>query len=310
MLLATTAIILPDVSFTVPCNTSSGITKHRLPLVQFGAGRLIPSLETMGLTNGSLRPCAPNALTEGLGFSAACAAGASGVFLAVPGAGALAGTVTPVSAVLVWFPAGILGWRDWLHGNYCGRFCRRRFLGVCLLRVSFFGRLLWRHLSLPPPAWAHPLPEFQRAMPVLPARCSSLPWAWWGRRFRSLASRSALGAAALLFDVLAGVPAAVFASDFFWLLAAFFAAGFVLPVLLAAAGVAVGEGWGWPLAPEFCAVATVAMAVASARICISFISIPFCALFILNLFTASPLATELVDPASAARGPVALPVHD
>ena len=75
MLLATTAIILPDVSFTVPCNTSSGITRHRLPLVQFGAGRLIPSLETMGLTNGSRRPCAPNALAEGFGFSAVCAGG-------------------------------------------------------------------------------------------------------------------------------------------------------------------------------------------------------------------------------------------
>src|SRR5260221_7713812 len=76
MLLATTAIILPDVSFTVPCNTSSGITRHRLPLVQFGAGLLIPSLETMGLTNGSRRPCAPNALTDGLGFSAVFADGA------------------------------------------------------------------------------------------------------------------------------------------------------------------------------------------------------------------------------------------
>jgi hypothetical protein len=31
-------------------------------------------------------------------------------------------------------------------------------------------------------------------------------------------------------------------------------------------------------------VAIVAMAVASARICISFISIPFCALFILNSY--------------------------
>src|SRR3981081_3309422 len=70
MLLATTAIILPDVSFTVPCNTSSGITRHRLPLVQFGAGLMLPSLETIVLTNGSRRPCDPNALTDGLGFSA------------------------------------------------------------------------------------------------------------------------------------------------------------------------------------------------------------------------------------------------
>src|SRR4051794_39167512 len=91
MLLATTAIILPDVSFTVPCNTSSGITRHRLPLVQFGAGRLIPSLETIGLTKGSRRPCAPNALTDGFGFSAG---GAAVTFWVVPGAGALAGTCT------------------------------------------------------------------------------------------------------------------------------------------------------------------------------------------------------------------------
>ena len=53
--------------------------------------------------------------------------------------------------------------------------------------------------------------------------------------------------------------------------------------LLAAAGVGDGVALVWPLAPEFCAVAIVAMAVASARICISFISIPFCALFIQNL---------------------------
>src|ERR1044071_7300365 len=91
MLLATTAIILPDVSFTVPCNTSSGITKHRFPLVQFGAGRLMPSLETIGLTNGSLRPCAPYVLAVGFGFSATGAA--AGAFCAV-GAGALGGIVT------------------------------------------------------------------------------------------------------------------------------------------------------------------------------------------------------------------------
>ncbi len=120
---------------------------------------------------------------------------------------------------------------------------------------------------------------------------------------------SALGEAALPFDVLAGVPAAVLASDFL-LLAVFFAAGLVvLPVLLAAAGVAVGEAWGWLLAPEFCAVATVAMTVASARICISFISIPFCALFILKFFTASPSVTELVDPPWAALEPAFLPVR-
>src|SRR5258707_11921006 len=101
MLLATTAIILPDVSFTVPCNTSSGITRHRLPLVQFGAGLLIPSLETMGLTNGSRRPCAPNALTDGLGFSAVFADGAC---CTVCGGCGLAGGVSPC------FVAGLARW--------------------------------------------------------------------------------------------------------------------------------------------------------------------------------------------------------
>jgi hypothetical protein len=93
---------------------------------------------------------------------------------------------------------------------------------------------------------------------------------------------SALGAAALLFEAFAVVPGAALAAAFWSLLAAFFAAGLALPVLLAAAGVGVGVTWDWLAAPEFCAVATVAMAVASARICISFISIPFCAPFILK----------------------------
>src|SRR4051794_3075061 len=122
MLLATTAIILPDVSFTVPCNTSSGITRQRLPLVQFGAGRLIPSLETMGLTNGSRRPCAPNALTDGFGFSAVCA---GVVFCALPGAGALAGTCTPDFAEdFVWtagaFFTGATGFTAITAGAFAG----------------------------------------------------------------------------------------------------------------------------------------------------------------------------------------------
>src|SRR5579859_4758110 len=142
MLLATTAIILPDVSFTVPCNTSSGITRHRLPLVQFGAGRLIPSLETMGLTNGSLRPCAPNALTDGFGFSAAWVAGASEVFLAVPGAGALAGTVTAgFAAVLVWlapaFLAGGAGFTAITAGVFAGAAFFASVFLVVALALSF-----------------------------------------------------------------------------------------------------------------------------------------------------------------------------
>jgi hypothetical protein len=90
---------------------------------------------------------------------------------------------------------------------------------------------------------------------------------------------SALGLAALLLDVFAEVPGDALAPVFWSPLAAFFAAGFFVPAVLPAAA-GVGDGVGWLLAPEFCAVATVAMAIASARICISFISIPFCALFI------------------------------
>src|SRR5689334_18526489 len=95
-LLATTAIILPVVSFTVPCKTSSGMARQRLPLVQFEGGRLTPpSRATIGLTNGSLRPCAPNTRGAGLGFSGGFAvvvcvvtlgagcAGFDGVFVAV-----------------------------------------------------------------------------------------------------------------------------------------------------------------------------------------------------------------------------------
>jgi hypothetical protein len=52
------------------------------------------------------------------------------------------------------------------------------------------------------------------------------------------------------------------------------------------------------------------MAVASARICIRFISIPFCALFILKIVTASPSRAELVVPASVVLEPAVLPVHD
>lgn len=303
MLLATTAIILPDVSFTVPCNTSSGITRHRLPLVQFGAGRLIPSLETIGLTNGSLRPCAPNGLTEGFGFSAVCAV--AGAFWAVPGAGALAGTVTVgLAAVFVWLAPPFLaggGFTAITAGAFAGAAFFASVFLVAGLAPSFAATT-----GVGAPFACVPAGEsgftgavlvfttgFVGALDAVPA----------------FGVGSALGEAALLFDVLAGVPGAVLASDFL-LLAAFFAAGLVvLPVLLAAAGVGVGEAWGWLLAPEFCAVATVAMAVASARICISFISIPFCAPFILKLFTASPLARELVDPPLAALEPAVLPVH-
>ena len=98
------------------------------------------------------------------------------------------------------------------------------------------------------------------------------------------------GAAPLFAGAAVLVPAEVFAVVEFALvagcvpaLAAFFVpVCAALPDLLAAVGVGEGVGVGvvWLWAPEFCAVAIVAMAIASARICISFISIPFCALFI------------------------------
>ena len=163
MLLATTAIILPDVSFTVPCNTSSGITKHRLPLVQFGAGRLIPSLETMGLTNGSRRPCAPNALTEGFGFSAVCAV-------------LLEFSVRFREQVLWPVLSPQAFWQSWLGllrafltgatgftAITAGAFAGGAFLVSAFFVSVFLAAALLRHLWLPQPAWARLLPEFQRA---------------------------------------------------------------------------------------------------------------------------------------------------
>src|ERR1041385_4775646 len=135
MLLATTAIILPDVSFTVPCSTSSGIPRHRFPLVQFGAGRVIPSLATIGLTNGSRRPRAPNALTAGFGFSAA--AWAAGAFCAVPGAGALAGTVTVGFAVLACAVPVFLAVGAGLMAITAGAFAGAAFFASAFLVAAF-----------------------------------------------------------------------------------------------------------------------------------------------------------------------------
>src|SRR6266853_4509094 len=108
MLLATTANILPEVSLIRACSMSSGITRQRLPLVQLEGGRLMPpSLATIGLTNGSRRPCAPNVLGAGLGFSAGWVDGPSCVTF---GAGALAGDFVAAAdapAFLVPFCAGL-----------------------------------------------------------------------------------------------------------------------------------------------------------------------------------------------------------
>ena len=223
MLLATTAIILPEVSFTVPCNTSSGITRHRLPLVQFGAGRLIPSLETMGLTNGSRRPCAPNALTEGFGFSAVWPV-AAGVFVSGSGRRCLGRYLHS------WFrgrlglaSCRILGWRDWLYGNYCAALLPEA-LSWCPPSLC---QSSWRRFELPSFGCHH---RCGRALCLSSSRrCLVFTGAVLvftaglaGRRtqLRSLATRSALGPAALLLDVLAAVPGAAFAPDFWLLLAA------------------------------------------------------------------------------------------
>ena len=207
--------------------------------------------------------------------------------------------------------SGILGWRNRFYGNYCRGFCRRGLLRVCLLcwlflravfryynrrgrafclsssgRCCFTGAVLVFTAGLRVPLGAA-VPALRRA--DQPLELNQL----WGQQLcLRRRSRRCLSAGLLV------------AAGCFLRCRLFCAACF--------AGGSRSRSWcglGWPLAPEFCAVATVAMAVASARICISFISIPFCALFILKLFTASPSATELVDPPSAAPEPAALPVH-
>jgi len=268
----------------------------------------------MGLTNGSRRPCAPNDLADGFGFSAVWA---GTVFCAVPVAGALAGTCTPGFAEdLVWLPDAFFTGATGFTAITAGAFA-----GVAFLVPAFLGSIFLAAFELllslaattgvgAPFDWVPAaVLVFTGSVVVftagLPVAADEAPLFGDG---------SALGVAALLLDVFVAVPGAALAPLSWTLLAAFFAAGFFVPAVLPAAVLpataGVGDGVGWLLAPEFCAVATVAMAVASARICISFISIPFCAPFILKLFTASPLAQEPVDPASAALGPVALPVHD
>src|SRR6478735_6695170 len=218
MLLATTAIILPDVSFTVPCNTSSGITRHRLPLVQFGAGLLIPSLETMGLTNGSRRPCAPKALTAGFGFSAVTAAGdfwtvcvcgaGAGAFFLVSAFFASVFLVASVLAPSLATTTGVGAPLAWVPAEGC----------------AFTGAVVVFTTGLPD------------AVPLLGAGSA-------------LGVGSALGPAAALLDALAGVAAAALASDFWLLWTVFFVAGLAAPPVLAvAAGVGDGVSLAWLLA--------------------------------------------------------------
>lgn len=128
MLVATTAIILPLISRTVPCNVSSGIARQRLPLVQFCVGFTALALR-MGLTNGSRLPAAP--IKRGAGFFSGTVGGAvalavaeggtafavaffgAGVtafFVAVASAGSLffvfVAVVEPALDLLAGFPAG------------------------------------------------------------------------------------------------------------------------------------------------------------------------------------------------------------
>src|SRR5262249_22206015 len=74
-------------SRTVPCKTSSGIERQRLPPVQFAPGPAGPAVR-MGLTKGSRRPLGP------AGLGAGCFSGAGAATSAVLGAGVagLAGT--------------------------------------------------------------------------------------------------------------------------------------------------------------------------------------------------------------------------
>src|ERR1051326_3705145 len=107
VLFATTAIIFPVVSFTVPCKTSSGIARQRFPLVQFGSGPFTLRAR-IGLTNGSLRPRAPHARVTGLGFSSAFATGPACVTLGAGTGAADFGCALVAVLLLVVFLAVVL----------------------------------------------------------------------------------------------------------------------------------------------------------------------------------------------------------
>lgn len=102
-LLTTTAIILPLMSLTVPCKTSSGIARQRLPPVQEGEGPELVALR-IGLTKGSLRPFWPTGREGFFSFSAGGAASASlaGGFLETAAGGVL-GTATAMTGALAVF---------------------------------------------------------------------------------------------------------------------------------------------------------------------------------------------------------------
>src|SRR5215472_1578042 len=73
-------------SRTVPCKTSSGIERQRLPPVQFAPGPEGPVVR-MGLTKGSRRPFCPigRGFFSGAGAAATSAVFAGGVLTAVDG---------------------------------------------------------------------------------------------------------------------------------------------------------------------------------------------------------------------------------
>src|SRR6266481_8985936 len=297
MLLATTAIIFPDASFTVPCNTSSGITRHRLPLVQFEEGRLTPCAETIGLTNGSLRPRAPKTLAAGFGFSV------TGPVWLTFGAAVFSGALT--AGVSAFFTDTVGAFFDGaaffagctaitVGGFAVSAFFVSAFLvSAFLVSVFFVFAVLASTLAgttgtgvgLP---WGICAAALLTGMELvftagLPATleegllCVAVP-VLPGDVCAPLALAVTLGVPA--WTLTAGMTdepdfAALPALWTFTTGVGF--AALVAPALFFTAGVGVGEGLGLtvPLAPEFCADAMAAIAVISAKICSSFISVPF-----------------------------------
>lgn len=241
-LVTTTASIFPLMSLTVPCNTSSGIERQRLPVVQLGPGPDGPPTRN-GLTNGSLRPAAP--------------LGRAGSFFAAAGttSAALTGRVALVAAVgLPVFVAPV--------PVFVGFAATTGGLAAVLVGIDVFLELLAAPCvvftvlvcveSVPESTGGFPLPPLVAAVLVV-LEDVLVPACWLV---------VAPGMDVLLAPEVLTVPAAG-----------------LVPFVAALPGVGLGDGLLLPVAAllplGFCAVAIVAMAIASARILISFISVPF-----------------------------------
>jgi hypothetical protein len=218
-------------------------------------------------------------LVAGLGFSSGLAAGVACVILA---GGVFTGGLVCVAAV---FFVGCFGFTGITAGV---------FVAVPLVSAFLVSAFL---VSAPFAATTGVGTTFAGTAAVCPFAGMVVVAAWpfvagAGPLLAGIVPGFGVGVAAGAF--VAVVPALV--AGWVPVVAAFFVPGCAaLPDLLAAVG--VGDG------VEFCAVANVAMAIASARICISFISIPFCALFI-ETFIISPEPLE--RPMQAALVSVAL----